>query len=85
MFSCKLLLVHTLSSALKPYPSLFSILFSVKESSVTAEPESTSVSRGGVMALGVVFGVFAVAMGTFIGYLIYRERRGKPSFAPQVS
>jgi len=24
-------------------------------------------------------------MGTFIAYLIYREKRGKPSFAPNVS
>ena len=69
--------------SLLSYTQLF--LFSVKGSAVTEPPKSASVSRDGIIALGVVFGVFAVAMGTFIGYLIYREKRGKPSFAPNVS
>lgn len=60
------------------YPS------SVKESAVTEPPKATGVSDGGIIALGVVFGTFAVAMGTFIAYLIYREKKGKPSFGPQV-
>ena len=60
-------------------------LFSTEESAATEPPKSASVSKGGIIALGVVFGIFAVAMGTFVGYLIYRERKGKPSFAPQVS
>lgn len=57
---------------------------STEESAATEPPKSASVSKGGIIALGVVFGIFAVAMGTFVGYLIYRERKGKPSFAPQV-
>lgn len=57
---------------------------SVKESAVTEPPKATGVSDGGIIALGVVFGTFAVAMGTFIAYLIYREKKGKPSFGPQV-
>ena len=59
-------------------------LHSVKESAVTEPPKATGVSDGGIIALGVVFGTFAVAMGTFIAYLIYREKKGKPSFGPQV-
>ena len=62
-----------------------SLLYSTKEVAGTEEPKSTSVSRDGIIALGVVFGIFAAAMGTFVTYLIYREKKGKPSFAPQVS
>ena len=57
----------------------------MKESASTKEPQSINTSQEGIVALGVVFGVFAISMGTFIAYLIYREKRGRPSFAPQVS
>ena len=57
---------------------------SVKESTLTEPSKSASVSRDGIIALGVVFGTFAVAMGAFVGYLIYREKKGKPSCGPQV-
>ena len=59
--------------------------FSVKEAAVTEVPESNGVSQEGIVALGVVFGIFAISMGTFIGYLIYREKSGRPSCAPQVN
>lgn len=58
--------------------------YSVKESTSTEPAKTASVSRDGIIALGVVFGTFAVAMGVFVGYLIYREKKGKPSFGPQV-
>ena len=58
--------------------------FSVQETSSTEPSETASVSRDGIIALGVVFGTFAVAMGAFVAYLIYREKKGKPSFGPQV-
>lgn len=58
---------------------------STKEVAGTEEPKSTSVSRDGIITLGVVFGIFAAAMGTFVTYLIYREKKGKPSFAPQAT
>lgn len=58
--------------------------YSVKESTSTEPSKTASVSRDGIIALGVVFGTFAVAMGAFVGYLIYREKKGKPSFGPQV-
>ncbi|XP_078384806.1 uncharacterized protein LOC144667275 isoform X2 [Oculina patagonica] len=57
---------------------------SVQESTSTEPSETESVSRDGIIALGVVFGTFAVAMGAFVGYLIYREKKGKPSFGPQI-
>lgn len=57
---------------------------SVKEAAGTEVPESNGVSQEGIVALGVVFGIFAISMGTFIGYLIYREKSGRPSCAPQV-
>ena len=41
--------------------------------------------QGGVVALGVVFAVFALVVTGFIGFLIYRERTGNPSFGPRVS
>ena len=58
-----------------------------KEKATPAEVEKSkaSVSRGGLVALGVVFGVFATIMMAFIGFLIYRERTGNPSFKPRVS
>jgi len=58
--------------------------YSVKESTSTEPSKTASVSRDGIIVLGVVFGTFAVAMGAFVGYLIYREKKGKPSFGPQV-
>ena len=57
----------------------------MKESTATEVPQANNASQEGIVALGVVFGVFAISMGTFIAYLIYREKRGRPSFAPQVS
>ncbi|XP_015765927.1 PREDICTED: uncharacterized protein LOC107344755 [Acropora digitifera] len=57
---------------------------SVKELASTEVPQANNASQEGIVALGVVFGVFAISMGTFIAYLIYREKRGRPSFAPQV-
>ncbi|KAJ7377824.1 hypothetical protein OS493_026392 [Desmophyllum pertusum] len=56
---------------------------SIQESTSTEPSKSASVSRDGIIALGVVFGTFAVAMGAFVGYLIYREKKGKPCFGPQ--
>ena len=51
---------------------------------MTEPPKATGVSDDGIIALGVVFVTFAVATGTFVAYLIYREKKGKPSFGPQV-
>ena len=62
-----------------------SLLYSTKEVAGTEEPKSTSVSRDGIIAVGIVFGIFAAAVGTFVTYLIYREKKGKPLFSPQVS
>ncbi|XP_032240858.2 uncharacterized protein LOC5515302 isoform X2 [Nematostella vectensis] len=60
---------------------------SSKQPSVSSSSEpavSDSVTPPGLVALGVVFGVFALGVAVFIGFLIHRERRGRPSFGPQV-
>ncbi|KAK3701047.1 hypothetical protein QZH41_008152 [Actinostola sp. cb2023] len=47
-------------------------------------PQTSAVGTSGLVALGVVFGIFAFVMMAFVGFLIHRERKGSPTFASHV-